>query len=150
MSNKHDLVLQKSGLCGTDNTLRVITLAPSLIFDGNDYRAVWTGVKKLDALVEKRLEQDYVGIKNILCWRDCEPIDYKYDGDMIYVTLRKKSGFTKEDEDDMIDMVNENGPDTWMEGDIGIIRYEEAKKANYNEGNEVELGVDIVSINPIK
>jgi len=150
MSSKHHSVLQTSGLSDTDDTLRVVTLAPSLIFCGNDYRAVWTGVKRLDALVEKRLQQDYDGIKNILCWGDCKAIDYKYDGDLIYVTLRKKSGFTKEDEDDMIDMVNENGPDTWMEGDIGIIRYEEAKKANYNNGNEVELGVDIVSINPVK
>nr|WBF71126.1 hypothetical protein [Megavirus caiporensis] len=140
-----------------------VVLEPHLLYNGNESTgSYFTGIDKIDKIIEQRISQDYTDVKNVFQYTlkytnepdssEIECIDYKFKDGSIYLKLKKKnnSNFTKDDYDKMHEDL-ENGADGWMEGDITIYEGDDLKETGFNfEDNQysVELGLGITDILP--
>lgn len=122
---------------------------------------LYTGNANLDKLVRQRILNDYVKVRELFNYSNTwDVVDFAVDNNTleISVTLMKKdkSRFTTKDIQEVVDYY-ENRPDTWMEGDICILRSEDVKNVSSNtpfddddeSGCFAELDVGLISIDRI-
>lgn len=101
--------------------------------DGDDY-GIKTGNAKVDKLVVDRLKKDYTHIKDIFSY-DTKVLNYEFNGEFVVVDLAPMG--TPKQTENKINEIFDLGPDTWMEGDLRILKGNEIKGTEF-EG-DVEL-----------
>ena len=112
----------------------VVILTPFLIYDDNEYQDHHhLNIKELDMLIDQRISADKTNIKDIFNYGDYKSTDYYYDGENVYVTVKRIDNKPITDHDKEYiknDIVNpyDVGPDTWMEGNIYILNGNDFKK----------------------
>lgn len=111
--------------------------------DESDLMKFPTSDQEFNRLMRQRIAEDKIDFKNAGGMR---PIDYKFIDDKIYITY-----FCKDLEElkSHLVIIQEIGPDTWMEGDIAPLRDEDLNQFNekYNLNLEyIELHPYIVSV----
>jgi hypothetical protein len=142
-----------------------VHLHPYLMIGDREQDYFYTGDEKIDNIATKiikdRIRKDYTYVKSILSY-EYDIKKYRYDDkkNEIILTITQKSKskrnyFNKEDLENIIDIVDpyNTGPDTWMEGNIVILSYDDLKsygmsKKNYEkyiDQNIIELSVVVSS-----
>ena len=124
-----------------------LELEPFLIIDGNNFTyTISTGNAKVDSLIKTRIARDHTGVSGII-WGNYQVVRHYYDRktNTIKLTIKKKKGKwnvgdIKIINGEQVDPHNV-GPDTWMEGNIGILSEKEAKGLGAGYGDGAELGV---------
>ena len=89
---------------------------------------------KIKKILQDKLKIDFIDVKSIIetVTYDSNPLKvlyHEFKDNKIYMLVEKedKTPITIYEANELIEYINEMGPDTWMEGDISIISYDEAK-----------------------
>lgn len=135
-----------------------IVLRPHLLWNFNQRSPQYlTGVDKIDKVIIQRLKKDHTGVKNIFAHHELAHLVLKKyffntkDG-LIYLKYVKedKEPFTSEDYAEFQREVDD-GPDTWMGGNITIYEgkeLEETGRKFKNNNYRVELAVTLIDVLP--
>jgi len=136
------------------NQYAIVELKPHFVVDSNNsIYDISTGNVKIDKLVETRLLKDHTRTKSIL-WDPYKAISHSYNPKTKIITLKVKrttGKWSMNDAEEIRELIEDLGPDTWMEGDIGILNRIELKDTKYKDKDYVELGLSVKKIDiPVK
>ena len=105
------------------------------------------------SIIDQRIAEDRTGVKHIFMGDfDYRPFRYHYDlpSRLIHVWVRRPEGQSLDvtQLSNLLHDISPEGyaPDTWMEGDLGILSDEEARQLGLSGVNGVELVPRVVAV----
>lgn len=138
-------------------TTAELVLDPYILINGEHYETLsemktdCKYTEKLDSLIVERITNDFTNICDVFNLNDGGYITISYNFDTvdrtIHILLEKVNDeeFTKDDTIYIVEDVIDNGPDTWMNEDIEILREDDIKGTAY-EGLKIELGFSFLEL----